>query len=44
MEEQKEKVLAFIEDENYVPMKAKEIADLISFFLTAYRLKHINLR
>ena len=29
MEEQKEKVLAFIEDENYVPMKAKEIADLM---------------
>lgn len=29
MEEQKEKVLGFIEDENYVPMKAKEIADLM---------------
>ena len=29
MEERKEKVLAFIEDKNYVPMKAKEIADLM---------------
>ena len=29
MEDQKEKVLGFIEDENYVPMKAKEIADLM---------------
>jgi len=29
MDNQKEKVLGFIEDENYVPMKAKEIADLM---------------
>ena len=29
MDSQKEKVLGFIEDENYVPMKAKEIADLM---------------
>ncbi|MBR2704603.1 MAG: ribonuclease R [Clostridia bacterium] len=29
MEDQKQKVLGFIEDENYVPMKAKEIANLM---------------